>query len=93
MGIRMALGADTASVSRLVVRQGMQLALAGVAVGLGTALVATRLLTSLLFSVSPADPLTLAFATLLLLLSGLGASYLPARRATRVDPMVSLRYE
>jgi putative ABC transport system permease protein len=93
MGIRMALGADAARVSRQVVRQGMQLALAGVAAGVGAALVATRLLRSLLFGVSPVDPLTLVSAALLLLLAALGASYLPARRATRVDPMVALRYE
>jgi putative ABC transport system permease protein len=93
MGIRMALGADAGSVSRQVVWQGMQLSFAGVAAGIGAALVGTRVLRSLLFGVSPFDPLTLALAALLLLLAALGASYLPARRATRVDPMVALRYE
>jgi len=93
MGIRMALGADSGAVSRQVVWQGMQLAFAGVAAGLVAALVGTRWLRSLLFGVSPADPLTLISATLLLLLAALVASYIPARRATRVDPMVALRYE
>jgi len=93
MGIRMALGADAGRVARQVVWQGMQLALVGVAAGIGAALVGTRVLQSLLFGVSPVDPLTLVSATLLLLLAALGASYLPARRATRVDPMVALRYE
>jgi putative ABC transport system permease protein len=93
IGIRMALGADTSNVLRQVVGQGMRLALAGGAIGLGAALVGTRMLSSLLFGVTPADPLTLASATLLLMLAALGASYLPARRATRVDPMVALRYE
>jgi putative ABC transport system permease protein len=93
IGIRMALGADAANVSSHVVRQGMQLALAGCAAGVGAALVGTRVLTSLLFGVSPLDPLTLALATLSLLLAALVASYVPARRATRVDPMLALRYE
>jgi putative ABC transport system permease protein len=93
IGIRMALGADASRVSGQVVRHGMRLALAGVAIGIAAAVVGTRLLTSLLFGVSPVDPLTLVLATLLLLLAALGASYLPARRATRVDPMVALRYE
>ncbi len=93
MGIRMALGADAASVSSHVILQGMQLALAGCAAGVAAALMGTRVLASLLFDVSPLDPLTLVSATLVLLLAALVASYIPARRATRVDPMVALRYE
>jgi ABC-type antimicrobial peptide transport system permease subunit len=71
----------------------MQLALAGCAAGVVAALVGTRVLASQLFGVSPLDPLTLVSATLMLLLAALVASYIPARRATRVDPMVALRYE
>ncbi len=93
MGIRMALGADGVTVALQVVRQGMELALVGAALGFAAALGGTRLLASLLFGVAPADPLTLGSATLLLLLAALAACYLPARRATRVDPLVALRYE
>jgi putative ABC transport system permease protein len=93
IGIRMALGADSGAVSRQVVRQGMRLAFAGVAAGLAATLVGTRLLRSLLFGVGPVDPLTLVSATLLLLLAALSATFVPARRATRVDPMVALRYD
>jgi putative ABC transport system permease protein len=93
IGIRMALGAQTGDVLTLVVRQGTLLAVAGVGTGLIGALVATRLIARLLFAVRPSDPIT--FVTVAFLLGGVAlvASYIPARRAARIDPMVALRYE
>jgi len=93
IGIRMALGAQEADVLRLVVKQGFALALVGAAVGIGTAFGVTRYLTSMLYGVRPNDPLTLAAAAVLLWFVALAACYIPARRATRVDPLVALRYE
>jgi putative ABC transport system permease protein len=93
IGIRIALGAQHGNLLKLVVGQGMSLALIGVGIGLGGALTLTRVISSLLFGVSPADPLAFAAMTLLLLSIALLACYIPARRATRVDPMVALRYE
>jgi putative ABC transport system permease protein len=93
IGVRMALGAERARVMRMVVGQGLRLAGAGLALGLVGSLALTRVLSSMLFGVSPTDPATLATAALLLAATALVASAIPARRATRVDPMVALRYE
>jgi predicted permease len=93
IGLRMALGADRRSVLRLIVGQGMTLALIGLGVGLLVTFAAARLLTSQLYGVSPGDPLTFACVALLLGVVAFIACYVPARRATRVDPMIALRYE
>lgn len=93
MGVRMALGAASADIFRLVLRQGAALAGSGIAIGLAAALALTRLLGSLLYHVSPTDPLTFGACVALFLGVALLASYIPARRATRVDAMIALRYE
>jgi len=93
IGIRMALGATREDVIRLVLRYGAWLALIGTALGFVASLAATRILSSMLFEVSPNDPETFLAVALLLMAVVLGASYIPARRAAKVDPMVALRYE
>ena len=93
IGLRMALGAAPGDVLRLVMRHGLVLAAIGLALGLAGAVAATRLLTNMLFEVKPGDPLTYAAVSALLALVALAATYVPARRATRVDPVVALRNE
>jgi putative ABC transport system permease protein len=93
IGIRIALGARRHEVLMMILRQGARLALAGVVTGLLGALLLTQLMASLLYGVGARDPLTYAAVAILLVLVALAASYLPARRATRVDPVIALRYE
>ena len=93
LGIRMALGASRGDVLRLVVVQGLRLTLMGVAFGLVASFAVTRLIASLLYSVSPTDVVTFTVVPLLLAVAALAASYLPALRATRIDPMTALRYD
>ncbi|MBL8203157.1 MAG: ABC transporter permease [Blastocatellia bacterium] len=93
LGIRLALGASTRDVLQLILKHGLQLAALGLGIGLLGAIALTRMMKGLLFGVTATDPLTFALIALLLLLVAAVASYLPARRATKVDPLTALRYE
>jgi putative ABC transport system permease protein len=93
IGVRMALGAQQSSMLRLVVGNGMRLTLLGVSLGIGGALMLTRVMKGFLFQVTPTDPETFAAVVFFMVLVAFLASYIPARRAMRVDPVVALRYE
>ena len=93
IGIRMALGAQWRDVLRMVLRSGLSLVAIGLSIGLAVALALTRLMSTLLFEVSPIDPVTFAAVALCVILAALVACYIPARRATKVDPLIALRYE
>jgi predicted permease len=93
IGIRLALGAQSGDVLQMVLRQGARMVLVGLAIGIGAALGLTRLMSSLLFGVTARDPMTFAAVAALLILVSLLASYIPARRATLIEPIVALRYE
>jgi putative ABC transport system permease protein len=93
IGIRMALGADPAGILRMILAYGLRLTLFGVLIGVGSGLVLTRFMRSFLFGISTTDPITFVSIPLLVIVIGLLACWIPARRATRVDPMIALRYE
>ena len=93
IGIRIALGAQGSDVLKMILRSGMSLVIIGLTIGLAGAFALTRLMTTLLFEVSPGDPITFAAVALCVIVAALLACYIPARRATKVDPLVALRYE
>jgi putative ABC transport system permease protein len=93
LGIRMALGAQPGSVLGMILRETLALTLIGIAVGIPCAVATARLIAHLLFNVTPNDPVTLALVPLMLVAVGTLASYIPARRAMKIDPLVALRHE
>ena len=93
IGIRLALGAESRDVLRMVFGKRLQLTLVGVVIGILAALAVTRLISTMIYVVAPTDPMTFAAVAIFLLLVALLACYVPARRATRVDPLVALRHE
>jgi putative ABC transport system permease protein len=93
IGIRIALGAQTGNVLKMVLRQGLKLTALGLALGLAAAYALTRYMQSMLFGVKPADPVTFAAIALLVIVVAIAACWIPARRATKVDPIVALRSE
>jgi putative ABC transport system permease protein len=93
IGLRVAMGANTGSIMRMVIGEGMKLVVAGAVVGLATALVLSQVISALLYGISPTDPTTLGVTTAALLVVALVACYVPARRATMIDPVAALRAE
>ena len=93
IGVRMALGAERRSILWTVMRETLVLVVVGVAIGIPVAMAATRLISSILFGLKPSDPATLAIATTVMLAVAACVGYLPARRASQVDPLVAVRYE
>jgi len=93
LGVRMALGAQRGDILHMILREGMLLAITGIAVGIGGALALTRVLRSMLFEIELTDPATFVGVAIFLMVAALAACYIPARRATRVDPMAALRHE
>ncbi|MGH9612990.1 MAG: FtsX-like permease family protein [Bryobacteraceae bacterium] len=93
IGVRMALGAQPAQVLKLILTQGMRMVAAGILAGAAASFVLTRLMTKLLYGVSPNDPMTLSLVVVMLCLISFAAIYVPARRAARIDPMLALRHE
>ena len=93
LGLRVALGARPEQILRLVIADGLRLSGLGMVLGLGCALAASRVLRGALYNVTPTDPMTFVAVTVVLLAVAVAASYIPARRATRVDPMIALRTE